>query len=157
MAAVGVIGAGFGRTGTLSLKRALEELGFGPTYHMEEVFRHPSHVNQWYRFATTGRADWDELFAVYRSTAGGAAPSVTVTELHDARTPTGNGTYALPQPAFGDTLWAGVCLTVLRPSTHSSDLRRCTLSHAMSFGFSLSFVSFFQNMPTAIRRLSQVS
>ena len=29
-----------------------------------------------------------------------------------------------------------------------SDLRRCTLSHAMSFGFSLSFVSFFQNMPT---------
>src|SRR5207302_5534090 len=34
---VRVIGAGFGRTGTLSLKRALEDLGFGPTYHMQEV------------------------------------------------------------------------------------------------------------------------
>ena len=32
-----VIGAGFGRTGTLSLKLALEELGFGPCYHMFET------------------------------------------------------------------------------------------------------------------------
>jgi hypothetical protein len=33
-----VIGAGLGRTGTISLKVALEELGFGPCYHMSEVF-----------------------------------------------------------------------------------------------------------------------
>ena len=39
-----VIGAGFGRTGTMSLKVALEELGFGPCYHMSEVFAHPEHV-----------------------------------------------------------------------------------------------------------------
>ena len=39
-----VIGAGFGRTGTMSLKVALEELGFGPCYHMTEVFEHPEHV-----------------------------------------------------------------------------------------------------------------
>jgi glutathione S-transferase len=32
-----VIGAGFGRTGTLSLKRALEQLGFGPYHHMTEI------------------------------------------------------------------------------------------------------------------------
>ena len=38
---VDVIGAGFGRTGTLSLKVALEELGFGPCYHMTEVFENP--------------------------------------------------------------------------------------------------------------------
>ena len=31
------ISAGFGRTGTLSLKLALEELGFGPCHHMKEV------------------------------------------------------------------------------------------------------------------------
>ncbi|CAG5102623.1 Oidioi.mRNA.OKI2018_I69.chr1.g388.t1.cds [Oikopleura dioica] len=31
-----VIGCGFGRTGTLSLKTALDDLGFGPTYHMFE-------------------------------------------------------------------------------------------------------------------------
>ena len=33
-AAMKVIGLGAGRTGTESLKAALEELGFGPTYHM---------------------------------------------------------------------------------------------------------------------------
>jgi hypothetical protein len=64
---VKVIGAGFGRTGTLSLKRALEQLGFGPTYHMEEVVKRPSHVRQWHRFATDGVADWDRLFAGFGS------------------------------------------------------------------------------------------
>ena len=39
-----VIGAGFGRTGALSIKAALEALGFGPCYHMTEVFRHPEHA-----------------------------------------------------------------------------------------------------------------
>ncbi len=42
-----VIGAGFGRTGTLSLKLALEELGFGKCYHMEELLTHPEHVQYW--------------------------------------------------------------------------------------------------------------
>ena len=62
-----VIGAGFGRTGTLSLKRALDELGFGPTYHMEEVVKRPSHVASWLRYARTGEADWDEIFHGFRS------------------------------------------------------------------------------------------
>ena len=44
---VKVIGAGFGRTGTLSLKVALEELGFGPCYHMVELFDKPEHVEFW--------------------------------------------------------------------------------------------------------------
>jgi hypothetical protein len=39
-----VIGAGFGRTGTMSLKVALEDLGFGPCYHMTEVFDQPKHA-----------------------------------------------------------------------------------------------------------------
>jgi len=62
-----VIGAGFGRTGTLSLKQALDELGFGPSYHMEEVFRHLDHVDRWLDYATTGTTNWDELFAGYHS------------------------------------------------------------------------------------------
>ena len=33
-----VIGAGFGRTGTMSQKLALDQLGFGPCFHMSEVF-----------------------------------------------------------------------------------------------------------------------
>jgi hypothetical protein len=62
-----VIGAGYGRTGTLSLKHALEDLGFGPTYHMEEVIRRPSHVDRWLRYARTGKVDWDDLFSGFGS------------------------------------------------------------------------------------------
>jgi hypothetical protein len=62
-----VIGAGFGRTGTLSFKRALEDLGFGPTYHMQEVMRRPSHIDTWFRYARTGEVDWDELFSGFGS------------------------------------------------------------------------------------------
>ena len=62
-----VIGAGFGRTGTLSLKQALEDLGFGPCYHMQEVGRRPSHVRLWLEYAETGNARWDELFESFES------------------------------------------------------------------------------------------
>ena len=62
-----VIGGGFGRTGTLSLKRALEVLGFGPTYHMREVMRRPSHIARWHEFAVSGSMDWELLFDGYRS------------------------------------------------------------------------------------------
>jgi len=59
-----VIGAGFGRTGTLSLKHALERLGFGPCYHMAEVAAHPEHVDLWRR-AWRGEDPWAEIFAGY--------------------------------------------------------------------------------------------
>lgn len=42
-----VTGAGFGRTGTRSLKTALEELGYGNCYHMEEIMKHPHHLKYW--------------------------------------------------------------------------------------------------------------
>ncbi len=57
-----VVGAGFGRTGTLTLKTALERLGFGPCYHMQEVMRHPQHAATW-EAATRGEAvDWARFF-----------------------------------------------------------------------------------------------
>jgi hypothetical protein len=63
-----VIGAGFGRTGTMSLKVALDELGFGPCYHMIELFGHPKHVELW-EAAVEGRpVDWEELFDGYSAT-----------------------------------------------------------------------------------------
>ncbi len=70
-----VIGAGFGRTGTMSLKVALEELGFGPCYHMSEVFEHPEHIELWEAAAKGQPVDWDKVFAGYRATVdwpGGA-------------------------------------------------------------------------------------
>lgn len=64
-----VIGAGFGRTGTLSLKAALEKLGFGPCYHMVDVFQNPDHVPHWDAAARGETVDWDALLEDYRSTA----------------------------------------------------------------------------------------
>lgn len=62
-----VIGAGFGRTGTFSLKAALEMLGLGPCYHMVEVFEHPEHVPVWQAAADGLPVDWRALFSGYGS------------------------------------------------------------------------------------------
>jgi Sulfotransferase domain len=60
--ALKVVGAGFGRTGTLSLKNALEKIGYGPCYHMLEVFPRPDHVALWHNAAFGKSVDWDLLF-----------------------------------------------------------------------------------------------
>ena len=60
-----VIGAGFGRTGTMSLKVALETLGFGPCYHMVEVFEHPEHADIWQAAWRGEPVDWDGFLANY--------------------------------------------------------------------------------------------
>src|SRR5690606_30029691 len=57
-----VIGAGLGRTGTLSLKLALEHIGFGPCYHMSEMLAQMrSHLPLWIETAR-GNPDWDAIF-----------------------------------------------------------------------------------------------
>jgi hypothetical protein len=64
---VKVIGAGFGRTGTASIKAALETLGFGPCYHMTEVFANPEHARFW-RAAWRGEpVDWDGILKGYEA------------------------------------------------------------------------------------------
>ena len=78
-----VIGSGFGRTGTLSLKRALEELGAGPCYHMEEVMKTPAHVGIWHEVALGRPVDWHALFAGYRSSVDFPA-SVVYRDLMNA-------------------------------------------------------------------------
>ena len=60
-----VIGAGFGRTGTTSLKAALETLGFGSAYHMTEVFTHPGHVGFWEAARRGERVDWEGFLSGY--------------------------------------------------------------------------------------------
>jgi len=62
--ALKIIGAGLGRTGTASLKVALETLGFGNCYHMTEVMQNPSYIEGWME-AVNGNADWDNIFADY--------------------------------------------------------------------------------------------
>jgi hypothetical protein len=60
-----VVGAGLGRTGTMSLKLALERLLGAPCYHMLEVFEHPEHVAVWHAAARGEPVDWHALFAGY--------------------------------------------------------------------------------------------
>jgi hypothetical protein len=63
-----IIGAGLGRTGTLSLKVALEQLGFSRCYHMSEVLAHPEHVGVWDSAGRGERVDWEALFRGYQAT-----------------------------------------------------------------------------------------
>jgi len=63
-----VIGTGLGRTGTQSLKFALEQLGFGPCYHMMEVFPRPGHVGAWAKAARGEHIDWDKLYEGFAAT-----------------------------------------------------------------------------------------
>jgi hypothetical protein len=66
--ALKVIGAGFGRTGTMSLKLALEQLGLGPCYHMVECLpKGPKHWQKWID-AANGKPDWDAIFTGFNST-----------------------------------------------------------------------------------------
>ena len=68
MGTLRVIGAGFGRTGTMSLKVALEQLGLGPCHHALEVFDRPERAELWAAAARGEPVDWDEVLAGYRST-----------------------------------------------------------------------------------------
>lgn len=61
--ALKVIGSGLGRTGTMSLKVALEQLGF-PCHHMIEVFMHPEQPALW-ADAANGKPNWAETFKNY--------------------------------------------------------------------------------------------
>lgn len=67
-----IIGAGFGRTGTMSLMTALNELGF-PCYHMIEVIGNKdnrSHLDFWRKVANApagAQQDWEQVFAHYKA------------------------------------------------------------------------------------------
>lgn len=65
--ALEIIGPGFGRTGTTSLKVALEHLGFGPAHHMFEVRDHPEQLPAWDALSRGGTPDWDAIFRGYRA------------------------------------------------------------------------------------------
>ena len=60
-----IVGAGLGRTGTNSLKVALEQLLGGPCYHMYEVAAHPADAARWHAAVRGERVDWDALLAGY--------------------------------------------------------------------------------------------
>ncbi len=62
-----IIGSGVGRTGTHSLKLALEQLGFSKCFHMAELFQHPEKIIYFQKAEHGEAVDWDTLFEGYKS------------------------------------------------------------------------------------------
>ena len=83
-----VIGSGFGRTGTLSTKLALEQLGFGPCHQMVEVMGNPAQPAKWAAIAAGHEPDWAEVFEGYAAQMdwpGAAVWHETAIAFPDAR------------------------------------------------------------------------
>jgi sulfotransferase family protein len=62
-----IIGSGFGRTGTMTMKDALGVLGFGPTHHMTEIMENPDQIRHWKAVFAGDDVDWADVYAGYRS------------------------------------------------------------------------------------------
>jgi hypothetical protein len=63
-----IIGAGFPRTGTNTLRESLELLGFTKTYHMKQLLVHPENLHYWITLKETGTTDWEGLYDGYEAT-----------------------------------------------------------------------------------------
>jgi len=84
--ALRAVGVGIGRTGTNSLKLALEQLLDAPCHHMAEVFAQPSQIPMW-TAAAAGEPDWPAIFDGYAATVdwpGAAFWRQLVAEYPDA-------------------------------------------------------------------------
>ncbi|TDB97374.1 sulfotransferase family protein [Actinomadura sp. 7K534] len=79
-----IINAGLGRTGTTSLKVALERLGYGPCFHMFDIVGDEARLAQWEKIVCDGQSpDWDAVFDGYNSAVDGP-PSVYYGEMAKA-------------------------------------------------------------------------
>lgn len=64
-----VVGASFGRTGTTSVRLALEKLGFGPCHYMHELAVDHRHASDWLRMARDNvDPDWESLLGRFSAT-----------------------------------------------------------------------------------------
>ncbi|MGB1012213.1 MAG: sulfotransferase, partial [Thiolinea sp.] len=62
-----IIGAGMPRTGTMSLKIALEQLGYAQCYHMVDLMQNLSHVPDWLAVSRGETIDWDTILTGYQA------------------------------------------------------------------------------------------
>ncbi len=66
---INVIGAGFGRAGTGSLRAALEILGYTKCYHMFDIiFEDSSKAKAWHKASKGEEINWDDVFEGYLAT-----------------------------------------------------------------------------------------
>jgi len=113
-----VIGAGSPRTGTASLKVALEQLGFGPCHHMGECFAHPEQFALWERvFEEKEPVDWEVVLKGYRSACD--APSVIVYRELAERYPKAKVILTTRDP---ESWWRSTQATVTQASAHAAQV-----------------------------------
>ncbi|PTM11735.1 MAG: sulfotransferase family protein [Bacteroidetes bacterium] len=63
-----IIGAGFPRTGTTTLKKALETLGYKDTYHFKDLIANPKKLKYWKELENSGDTNFEELFEGFKAT-----------------------------------------------------------------------------------------
>ena len=83
-----IIGAGFGRSGTMSIKSALEQLGCGPCYHMKITLKRYHHIRFFMRAWAGKEVNWKRFFHRYNSVVDWPTCSFykeLMTEFPDAR------------------------------------------------------------------------
>jgi len=83
-----IIGSGFGRTGTMTMKDALGVLGFGPTHHMTEIIENPDQLRHWQAIFAGEEVDWADVFAGYKSQVdwpGASCWEMTMVAFPEAR------------------------------------------------------------------------
>ena len=91
-----VVGAGLYRTGTKSLKAALERLLGRPSYHMAEVFIHPEHVPVWHGAALGKMPNWADFLQAYFATLD--APAAYFWPASRSRTHSYSCQFVVPSP-----------------------------------------------------------
>jgi hypothetical protein len=108
--ALRLVGAGLPRTGTSSLKAALERLMGGPCYHMEEVFAHPEHSALWRRALAGDPDGWRACLDGYAAAVDWPA-SMLWRELAEANA---EAVVLLSMRSDAPAWWASVDATIMR-------------------------------------------
>jgi hypothetical protein len=127
-----VVGAGVGRTGTHSLKVALEQLLGGPCYHMVEVFGHPDHVPVWTAAMKDEPVDWAPIFEGYRATVdwpGGGVWEPIAAAYPDAKV-------LLSTRTSADEWYRSASNTIFIPLAREDDSEWAAMANAMMNRFS---------------------
>lgn len=102
-----VIGAGLPRTGTLTQKVALEQLGFAPCYHWVDLLANLDRLDLWER-AMDGEGQWEEIFGDARATVdwpGGYFYRELMDVYPDAKVLLSVRDPEAWEPSFRETIW----------------------------------------------------
>jgi hypothetical protein len=137
--ALQVIGAGLGRTGTLTLKTALETLGFGPCHHMTEVLADMMRQGPFWNRAADGLVkDWEEGLGAFRSTVDwpSAALYAELAEFY----PEAKVILSLRDP---ERWYESMSETILKSMGDMGMTGELTADHPMRFGKTLIFERTF--------------